>query len=191
MVGETLARDGAPLDEGLEGLLLTARAVTGSDPSFSDVRALSTAWGEATLAHLHQVSCEEPLTGLATLAHVRSRLSELHRASARAGRVLRDTHALVVVVGPSPGPRDRWSRALRMAELGELARTVFDGDEVVGRLGVQSLAVVATRDDRLGRRVGLTRTLVETARPGARVWIEGLPSTDDATGLLLDELARS
>src|SRR3546814_12395233 len=64
-----------------------------SEPAFADVRALSMAWSESTLAYLHQLSCEDPLTGLASLAHIRSRLSELYRGA----RAADETHALVVL----------------------------------------------------------------------------------------------
>ena len=37
------------------------------------------AWSDATLEYLHDLSCEDPLTGLASLAHVRTRLDEIYR----------------------------------------------------------------------------------------------------------------
>ena len=197
VLGQGLAKDGASLDEALEGLRATALAVTGGEPSFGDARALSTAWSEATLAFLHHVSCEEPLTGLASLAHVRSRLSELQRTAGIPGTpATRDGHALVVVELPRgaedlAGVDDAWRRSLRLARLGEVARTVFPGGETIGRLGLHRVVVVAERDERLGRRVALVRTLAGSLGDGGvRVWIEGVPGTDDATAALLDELAR-
>ena len=53
--------------------------------------------------------------------------------------------------------------------------------------------MVAQRSDLLARRVGLLRSLVQDAAPAssrARVWVEGLPPTDDGAAMLLDELAR-
>ena len=85
----------------------------------------------------------------------------------------------------------QFSRSLRLARLGETARTVFAGAETIGRLGDHRVLVLAERDDRLGRRTSLLRTML---LPGAvrppGVWIEGLPATDDAAAILLDELAR-
>lgn len=198
VLGQGLAKDGASLDEALEGLRATALHVTGREPSYDDTRALATAWSETMLAFLHHVSCEEPLTGLASLAHVRSRLSELHRRAGTAGGPgVRDGHALVLVELPRepdapPEADDAWRRSLRLARIGELARTVFPGGETIGRLGLRRVVVVAERDDRLGRRVALLRELAGSVggRGGARVWIEGVPGTDDATAALLDELAR-
>ena len=77
VAGRSLAQDGASLDEVLQGLRATTQLVSGADPAFADVQAIATAWSEATLAYLHRLSCEDPLTGLASLAHVRSRLSEI------------------------------------------------------------------------------------------------------------------
>lgn len=197
VLGHQLAQDGASLDESIEGLRLTTAAVTGGDPGFEELRALSIAWSEATLGFLHQVSCQEPLTGLATLAHVRARLSELHRNGQLAGAPpVREAFALVVVELQEsgallrPDAEDTWARSMRMAALGKVARTVFAGEETIGRLGLRRVVVVAARDQRLGRRVALVRTLAGVDEGGVRVWIEGLPATDEATTALVDELAR-
>ena len=153
------------------------------------------AWSETTLGYLHQLSCEDPLTGLASQAHLRSRLSELYRACP--GGAINDTHALVVCQlpdgDPSDGMGDHFTRAMRLTRMGENARTVFARGEPVARLGTTRIGVVVERDDRLGRRVRLLRNLlagVDADRRTARVWIEGLPAGDDAAAMLLDELAR-
>ncbi len=205
VVGRELAKDGASLDEALEGLRLTYAAVVGTDPAYIDTVALSVAWSEATLGYLHQLSCEDPLTGLASLAHVRSRLAELYRAQGT-GVQVRDSHALVIADLPqgfsddqwgradlSTGQRLRLSRALYLSRLGEAARDVFAGSETVGRLGPNRIVIIARRDDRLGQRVALLRRLVSALDLGdqpSRVWIEGLPTVDSGAALLLDELAR-
>jgi hypothetical protein len=82
---------------------------------------------------------------------------------------------------------------MRLARAGELARTVFAREETIARVGMHRVAVLARRDDRLGRRVRVLRTLldgVQAGGPQLRVWIEGLPTSDRAAGMLLDELAR-
>ena len=75
VVGRETARDGADLGEALDGLRTTYARVLGGEPDFRAVRALCEAWSEETLGYLHQLSCENPMTGLASLAHLRSRLS--------------------------------------------------------------------------------------------------------------------
>jgi hypothetical protein len=196
VAGEDLARDGASMEEALEGLRATWQLVTGTEPTFEVLAALVTAWSETTLGYLHQLSCEDPLTGLASQAHLRSRLSEVYRLQ-DAGDV-GARHALVLCAmplgdDPSEEPDDHFTRAMRLTRAGELARTVFARDETIARLGMHRVAVLAHRDDRLGRRVRVLRTLVdgvESGGPQVRVWIEGLPASDRGAGMLLDELAR-
>lgn len=196
IAGRRLAQDGAALEEVLDGLHRTTRIVTGTDPSYAAVRAISVAWSEGTLAYLHQLSCEDPLTGLSSMAHIRSRISELYRAAGRAGTDLSLSHGLVVVDlpldRPGLGPADEgFSRTLRLARVGQSARTVFDGSESIGRLGSSRVVVIVERDPQLGRRVALLRTLLGSASFPTRVWIEGLPGSDAGAAQLLDELARA
>ncbi len=204
VAGQDLARDGASVEETLEALRATWQQVVGTDPSYEVVTALVTAWSETTLGYLHQLSCEDPLTGLASQAHLRSRLSELYRLDDTADPPgsEREAHALVVCAmpfgdDPSEEPGDHFTRAMRLARAGELARTAFARDETIARLGTHRVVVLTRRDDRLPRRVRVLRTLLDgVASDGAaedrpaRVWIEGLPTSDRGAGMLLDELAR-
>jgi hypothetical protein len=81
---------------------------------------------------------------------------------------------------------------MRLARAGVSARTVFSRGETIARLGPSRVGVLVERDERLGRRVRLLRTLLAPIDDGPppRVWIEGLPGTDDTAANLLDELAR-
>lgn len=203
VAGAQMAKDGASLDETLEALATTYRLVRGIDPAYDDVRALGRSWSDSMLAHLHQMACEDPMTGLASLAHVRSRLSELYRGELRGTGQVRDTHALVVAELPPDRHEDPpdsarakhvLTRSMRLSGLGDAARTVFIGTETIGRLGPDRIVVIAERDDKLGQRVALLRRMTRTLQVGgttARVWIEGLPGTDEVAALLLDELART
>jgi hypothetical protein len=193
VAGRQLAEDGASLDEVLEALRATSVAVTGWEPSYADVRAVSVAWSEVTLAYLHQMSCEDPLTGLTSLSHARTRLSELYREHSGTTS-MQESHALVVADVPASAgadDTDLFARAMRLVRLGETARTVFPGMETVARHGTSLVAVDARRDEHLGRRVALLRTMLGSVGFPTRVWIEGLPATDDAVSFLLDELARN
>lgn len=193
VAGQDLARDGASVEETLEGLRATWQQMGGTDPPYEVITALVTAWSETTLGYLHQLSCDDPLTGLASQAHLRSRLSELYRLDESV-----DAHALVVCVmpfgdDPSEDSGDHFTRAMRLARAGELARTAFAGDETIARLGSHRVVVLAGRDERLPRLVRVLRTLlasVDPQGPRVRVWIEGLPPSDRSAGMLLDELAR-
>jgi transposase InsO family protein len=197
VAGQDLARDGASVEETLAGLRETWRCLTGTDPSYDVVTALLTAWSETTLGYLNQLSCEDPLTGLSSQAHLRSRLSELYRLGGAGTDNGIGGFTLVVFAmpsgdDPSDEPGDHFTRAMRLARAGELARTAFARDETVARLGMHRVGILTRRDGHLGRRVRVLRTLLEGAEPDSpvRVWIEGLPSTDAIAGMLLDELAR-
>jgi hypothetical protein len=193
VVGASLARDGLTLAESLDALATTSRLVRGIDPDFGEIRALSVAWSDAVLGYLNGLSCEDPLTGLASLAHLRSRVSDLYRGAAAGG--VRDTHALVVVAAPpwpdaASGRDDTLTRAMRIAQLGDTARTVFSGTETISHVAPGRVVVLADRD-RVGRRVGLLRRMLDdSAVAQARVWIEGLPDDDTGAASLLDELTR-
>ncbi|GGR71747.1 hypothetical protein J2S40_002867 [Nocardioides luteus] len=186
VLGLDLADSGVSLGEGLEDLRLTTQTVEQRDPVFTEMHALSVAWSEATLGYLHTISCADPLTGLATLAHLRERISDLYReATAR-------SHALVITDAHLPGAPgskiDNIATARRMSLLGQTARSVFAGAAAVGQIGHSRMVVVAPRDETLVRRLGLLRRMVEHSAD--RIWIEGLPENDTSAGFLLDELAR-
>ena len=207
VVGRDVARDGASLGEALDGLRATFHLLGAGSPDFPATQELAVAWSEATLEYLHQLSCEDPLTGLASLAHLRARLSEVYRGAEQGGRSTNTSHALVVVDVPLLARRPSveggrtgvgvvagFESALWLARLADYARMVFPGGETIGLASPSRLVVVAERGDLLAPRVGLLRGLVEDMDPGgerARVWIEGLPPSDDGAGPLLDEIARS
>lgn len=191
VAGQELARDGGSMQEALEALRTTSRVVMGTDPSYDAVVALLTAWNETTLGYLLQISCEDPLTGLASQAHLRTRLSELYRSPGTA------SYDLVVCTmpsgdDPSDEQGDHFTRAMRQARMGEMARTVFLRNETIARLGTHGVAVLVLRDERLDRRVRVLQTLLsrlETDAPSARVSVDGLPGSESDALHLLDSVA--
>ena len=197
-VGRELARDGAGLGEALDGLQATWFHVRGTEPDFRAARAMSEAWGEESLGYLHQLSCEDPLTGLASLAHLQARVSEVYRGAEQGEMSPGQSHALVLVDLPWLSRPSAWDdpfeATLRLVRLAETARTVFPGEESIAKASPSRLVILARRGNLLARRVGLLRDLVD--EPGrdqgrARVWIEGLPPTTDGAAIQLDEVARS
>jgi hypothetical protein len=191
VLGGILARDGVSLMEALDDHARTWRLVRGEAPAYDDARALSVAWGEATLRYLHAVSCEDPLTGLASLAHLRTAIGDLRRAGP-----VHETHALVVVAtGPAHDAEqlgEPLARAMEDARLGATVRGVFPGPETIGHVAPGRLAVLAPRDELLLRRFDLLLRMVDAGHPPRpRVWIEGLPETDAGVEALLDELTRA
>lgn len=193
VTGRELARDGMDLATALEMLRTTYAEVVGREPDFAATHALCLAWSEETLAYLHQLSCEDPLTGLSTMAHLRARISEIYRGEELADLVPGSTHALVVVDLPRRVGEDQFGHALRQVRTVETVRLVFPGSESIGEVSRSRVVVVTARDNVLGRKVKALRTLLdenEVEAAPVRVWIEGLPSHDAAAGAVLDELAR-
>jgi hypothetical protein len=197
-VGRDVARDGAALGEALSGLRTTYTLVRGSDPEFNATEALAVAWSEATLEYLHDLSCEDPLTGLTSLAHVRTRLAEVYRDAELTDVPVKISHALVLVEvrvrGRALLDEHQFTRALRLVQVAEAMRSVFSGGETIGRLGLNRAVAVVGRHIDLGTSVNLLRDFLGDLDLGdadVRVWIEGLPGTHDSATRLLDELART
>ncbi len=198
VVGRDVARDGADLGEALDGLRATYHLLGGGEPDFTATRELAVAWSEATLEYLHQLSCEDPLTGLASLAHVRTRLAELYRDAEQTDVSVQVSHALVVVelrfLVAGAGGEHQFTRALRLVRVAEALRAVFSGGETLGRVGSDKAAVVVPRTVDLGTSVALLREFLDDLELGpeeTRVWIEGLPASGDSAARLLDDLARA
>jgi hypothetical protein len=195
-VGRQLAADGVSLIEALDGLSALYRSIAGGEPAFAAVRALSSSWAEASLIYLHSLSCEDPLTGLSSLKHLRSRIGELYREADLRGTSVPATHALVVVEPLNRAGTTPFDRELRHIDVAECLRIVFSGGDVLGRVGSRRAAALVGREPNLPDQVETARGLItqwrlDTDEPQlARIWIEGLPSTDLMAGRLLDELAR-
>jgi GGDEF domain-containing protein len=197
VVGRDVARDGAALSEALDGLRTTFEAVLGIEPDFASVEALSVAWSEATLEFLHDLSCEDPLTGMASFAHLRTRVDEIYRESEQTGEPVPTTHALVVVEMAETDSRRRaehqFTRALHLVQVAGMMRAVFSGGETIARLSVDRAVAVVPRLPQLGTSVAMLRDLLgdlDLGTTDVRVWIEGLPFGPEPATRALDELAR-
>lgn len=197
VVGRDVARDGAALAEALAALATTYRMVRGTTPTFEATEALSVAWSDATLEYLHDLSCEDPLTGLASLAHVRSRLDEIYRESELTDRSVSGTHALVIVElcfrEPVGVPGHHFTRAMRLVQVTEAMRAVYSGGQTLGRLGLDRAVALVPRSVDMGVSFALLREFLDELELGQvdlRVWIEGLPTSSESASRLLDDLAR-
>jgi GGDEF domain-containing protein len=192
--GRTLAADGASLGEALSALRSCTSLLGLGEPGFATTEALATAWSEATLAFLGDVSCEDPLTGLASAAHLRARLEEIYRAADLVGTSIRSSHALLVAdiadLSLRPARRlgghtadhvgiDPFAHALTLAGVAEAVRGVFPGEETLARVGHDKVVALVRRPAHLGATVvELRRLLHDLGFPRTRVWVEALP--DDA-----------
>jgi hypothetical protein len=179
-VGCNLAEAGASVGEALAGLRSTTRRAWGREPTHDEACAVAEGWAETTLAYLHRLSCVDPMTGLATHAHLRERLTESYRAGADPG------HRRALVVAETTLGYHLVEHSRRMTLLGESSRAAFPAASVVARLGSRRVVVLVERDDELWNRSRLLRRLA----PAARVWVEALPGSEPEAVAVLDELAR-
>jgi hypothetical protein len=200
-IGRRYGMDGTSLIEALEGLAETYRRVNGDEPSFAAVSALTVSWSDAALQYLHALTCEDPLTGLASLTHLRLRLAEIYRAENAWGRTAGTTHALVVVEQVDQADTQdsalptRLERAIRLTDTAECLRLVYSAGETIGQASSRRAVAIVAKNERLGDSIAVLQRLLtdwhrDRGRPFPRVWIEGLPSSEAAAGRLLDELAR-
>jgi hypothetical protein len=191
--GRMAADHGTTMEGVLDDLATVCRGITGGDPSFPLVRAVAEGWSDAQLGYLHTLSCEDPLTGLTSVHHVRTRVADAYRAAARAGA--EPQIALVVVDVVEQGVAlSRLDRTMRMVHVAEMLRTVYNGDETLGQLSGTRAVAVVVRDQDLPQSVTCLRDMLagwsRRGGPGSRVWIEGVPATAGGAVALLDELAR-
>lgn len=190
--GARAASSGRSVQEALEDLALAVAGVAGRQPDFAETVAAAAGWADVTLGYLHRLTCHDPLTGLASLAHLQARVAELYR-SIEHGVSVSTGHALVVLE-PRRGPDGlRGLRGLTvplvLARLGATARRVFPGGEIVA--GAGGRVVVLAARTALESRAAVLRDLVADDPTGVRLWVEGLPDSAATAGALLDELARS
>jgi hypothetical protein len=181
-VGESAASAGLSLREVFDRVAHLGDASHEETPR-TDMAALSQTislgWSDATEKFLLSMSCEDPVTGLATPAYLHVRLESLYRAAVRDDVAMSARHALVVVeLPPNRSPLDL---DLSMLEASEILRMVFTGDEVFARVHRRRIAVLVNRIDGDPLTVALISRLLArhpVAQP-SRLWLEELPASVD------------
>ena len=198
--GRLLGSQGVSLEETLADLRTTYALVLGTEPAFTDACAVALGWSEATLAYLHQLSCADPLTGLASMAHLRGRLTELYRGVARrvegrlAARPLRPRRGRGSGAAPDRArrrglrrrPADVADRGVRPLGLRRWRDHLPDRPSPHRRPGARG-----TRRSAVVRACCAASPAWASGNGGVRIWTESLPSTGDRPcASLLDELSR-
>ncbi|MCW2831986.1 MAG: hypothetical protein JWP31_2678, partial [Aeromicrobium sp.] len=161
--------------------------------AIATIRAASVAWAERALTRHADVSCDDPLTTLATVPYVRSRLGEIYRGAERRGRGAADTTALVVVELPRTPVGHELEQSLRALDVADVLRAVFSGDETVARLSSRRFAAVVRRRDADDVTMHLLALLLEEslgAHGQPRLWVERLPASVDGIGEVLAGLCE-
>lgn len=183
-VGASAASMGVPLHEVLDRV---ARAFDGLEPSFAMVRGVAVAWAETSRLLQLETSCEDPLTQLSTVAHLRHRLDGLYRRAVRDGTTVSDGHALVVVELPRSAGGNVLESTLHALDVSAALRTAFPADEEIARLAPRRFGVLAERSRLDQPTLDLVTVLLRRtfASPPPRVWCELLPpDAQDVTWVL-------
>lgn len=185
-LGRARGRAGAGIGETLDDLGALFGALGSAGPPLPLVRAVAEGWVDAGLIGLGRETCEDPLTGLATLSYLRSRLAELYRAAAATGDPVARTHCLVMVDLSDGSPP--WRRLARAIVAGADLRAAFQAGETLTLIGAGRAAALArVRPELEFQTAALRRAL---GGPGAvLVWIERLPQRHEDAMALLDSLS--
>jgi hypothetical protein len=197
-LGRSRADAGVGLAETLDDLCALWRLLPAGAPPLPAVRAVAEAWADAGLRHLSTSTCEDPLTGLASAAYLRTRLAEVYREAERAGVPVPDSHALLVVAAepPAADPHDPGATGWRMLRhrlaVGVCLRTALSGGETLAALSPTNAVGLVARDPALhpmlaGLRHGLA---AQAALRPVRIWLERLPTRLDEAYALLADLSR-
>lgn len=189
-VGASAAQLGVPLHEVLDHV---ERAFAPHEPSFEAIRAAAVAWAEQSLIHHADIACEDPLTSLATVPYVRSRLAELYRGAESVGRRAADSHALVVVELPRIVVGHELELSLRALEIADVMRLVFTADETIAQLTVRRFAALVARERTDDVTISLLGLLVERTmqhKGQSRIWVEHLPAFADGVAPVLAALCE-
>jgi hypothetical protein len=160
-------------------------------PPLALVCAVAEGWAEEGMAQLSRGGCEDPLSGLATVSYLRTRLAELYREAAQDGTSPADSHCLLVITLPRRS--DPWQRMALAIVVGHDLRVAFPGGETLSlarRNGVtgteRAIALVRAGDDLPMRCARLRRTI--QGHPGAQIEMTLLPGLLPEALHLVDEL---
>ena len=157
------------------------------EPPLRLIGAIAEGWAEECARQLAQDGCEDPLSGLATVPYLRTRLAEVYRQAEQDGSSPAETHRLLVV--RLPRRPDPWRRLAVPILIGRDLRTAFPGGETLSlaRAGPVIALVTARRD--LPLRYARLRRYIQ-ATFGTQIRVTPLPGRLAEALRLVDELAR-
>jgi hypothetical protein len=191
-LGRSRAEAGIGMAETIEDLAALFAVLDAGDPPLTLVISIAAGWAEEGLARHWQGGCEDPLTGLATVPYLRTRLTEVYREARQLGTSPAATHRLVVVrLSPRPDAMDRVARAI---SLGHDLRAAFPGGDTLCGESLSAfaagpaIALVRAHGDLPARYANLRRT-IRLSR-GAQLRMTPLPALLTEALRLVDELAH-
>jgi hypothetical protein len=157
------------------------------DPRLRLVGAIAEGWAEESVSQFAHGGCEDPLSGLATLSYLRTRLAEVYREAEQGGTSPAETHRLLVV--GLPRRPDPWRRLALPLLVGRDLRAAFPGGETLSLAKPgPALALVPARRDLPLRYARLRRNI--QAAFGTQIRMTPLPGRLTEALRLVDELAR-
>jgi hypothetical protein len=186
-LGRERARGGVGIGEALTDLGALCYVLDGGEPPMDLVRPLAEGWAEAGLTSMTKATCEDPLTGLATLPYLRTRLGEVYREARQTGGCAADSHRLLVAELPSR--LDPWDRLSVLILVSNELRATFPGGETLALASSgRAFALVRAVPELRFRATGLRRNLA--ALHGTRLRLLKPPAREEEALRLLDGLAH-
>jgi hypothetical protein len=191
-LGRARARAGTGIAETIDDLAALFAVLEEALP-VGFISAVAAGWADESQAQLARDGCEDPLSGLATLPYLRTRLAEVYREAEQGGTSPADTHRLLVV--RLPRRPDPWHRMTVAIGVGRDLRAAFPGGETLSMAGPPAghgtgpaIALVPARGD-LPVRYARLRRRVQAAF-GTQIRMTPLPGRLTEALRLVDRLAR-
>jgi hypothetical protein len=157
------------------------------NPALRLVGAIAEGWAEESVSQFARGGCEDPLSGMATLPYLRTRLAEVYREAEQRGTSPAETHRLLVV--GLPRRPDPWRRLALPILVGRDLRAAFPGGETLALAKPgPAIALVPARRDLPLRYARLRRNI--QAVFGTQIRMTPLPGRLTEALRLVDELAR-
>jgi hypothetical protein len=157
------------------------------NPALRLVGAIAEGWAEESVSQFARGGCEDPLSGLATLSYLRTRLAEVYREAEQGGTSPAETHRLLVV--GLPRRPDPWRRLALPILVGRDLRAAFPGGETLSLAKPgPAIALVPARRDLPLQYARLRRNI--QAAFGTQIRMTPLPGRLTEALRLVDELAR-
>ncbi|GLU49751.1 hypothetical protein [Nocardiopsis ansamitocini] len=177
--GRARARSGVGVGAALDDFLALGDVLRWPRPPASLVKALVEGWVDGGRS---SDDCLDPLTGLTTMAYLRTRLGELYRSTAP-----ELTHRLLII-GLEAGI-DPWRRTARLIMLGHEMRRRFPRGETLSLLSRTRIGVLAPTGPDLDAHVRVLRVELSRAH-GAELWSVPMPPTHSEALSFLDDVGK-
>ena len=198
-LGQARSAAGVGITEAIDDMAVLFKAAGFASAPIRSIRSLCEGWTAGSSPLLDAPAMTDAESGLGTPEYLTQRLAEVYGAATRAGAVVTDTHALVMV-DVSVDSTDPWQRIARNAAAGDALRGAYGEGHPMARMGDGLYAVLVQRGSALGAGIASLRDhIAERAqamkgdnlmRQPPRVWIESLPATHAFASELVESLVR-